>query len=167
MRRLTITIAAALTVAATLTGCTANDDPTASPTPTSKPTATAAATTPTPTATATAVADPKAVQPTAAPTVAPAPEPPAAAPTSPAAAPAVSALAQHIYDECNKGAADAGVTLQLTANPYGFDSNGRYQLLYPFTFNDGHDDPYAIYSCVLTDNTADSTFIGGGMTDSH
>ncbi|PYY32257.1 hypothetical protein [Curtobacterium sp. MCBD17_030] len=165
MRRLTITIAAALTVAATLTGCTANDGPTASPTPTSKPTATAAATTPTPTATAseTAVADPKAVQPT----TAPAPEPPAAAPTSPAAAPAVSAVAQHIYDECNKGAADAGVTLQLTANPHGFDSNGRYELLYPFTFNDGHDDPYAIYNCVLSDNTVNSTFIGGGMTDSH
>ena len=163
MRRLTITIAAALTVAATLTGCAANDGPTASPTPTSKPAATAAATTPTPTATETAVADPKAVQPT----TAPAPEPPAAAPTRPAAAPAVSALAQHIYDECSKGAADAGVTLQLTANPHGFDSNGRYELLYPFTFNDGHDDPYAIYNCVLTDNTVNSTFIGGGMTDSH
>jgi hypothetical protein len=159
--RSTLTIAAACVAVAAFTGCTsASPDGPATSTTTAwpaSPTATPTRVAPTQTApTETAVADPTAVQPPAAPTTAP-----------PAAAPEVSPLAQHIYDECSKGAADAGVTLQLTANPSGYDSDDHYQLVYPFTFNDGHDDPYAVYNCALTDKTVNSTFIGGGMTDSH
>jgi hypothetical protein len=155
MRRLTITIAAALTVAATLTGCAATTGPAAKP-PT-EPTFTADAPTATPTPTETAVADPKAVTPA-----------PTTSPSSPAAAPAPSALAQHIYDECSTGAAEAGVRLTFTEKPSGYPgANGVYQLIYPFTFLDAHTDPYAIYNCALTNDTITSTYVGGGLSDAH
>lgn len=162
MRRLTATAAAtALTVVAALTGCATTTGPTATETTretaTSTPTKTAtqAASTPTPTpsATATAVADPKAVEPYAS----------ASVPST-----SVSALAQHIYDQCSIGAAAAGVRLRLTENPSGYtESDGHYQLVYPFTFLDGHDDPYAIYNCGLTNSTVTSKFISGGISDTH
>ncbi len=148
MRRLTIATVTALTAVAALTGCATSTGTAAPTTPNTHVSKTANAT-PSPSATDTAVADPKAVEPTT------------------SAAPTVSALAQHIYDECSAGAADAGITLTLTETPTGYTSDGKYLLLYPFTFNDGHDDPYAIYNCALTDNTVNSTFIGGGLSDTH
>ena len=88
--------------------------------------------------------------------------------SSPSQGPATSALAQHVYDECSKGAADAGVTLTFTDDPSGYPgSDGTYQLVYPFTFDDGHTDPYAMYNCTLTDDTVGSSYISSGMTDSH
>ena len=169
MRRLIIATTAVLTVAAALTGCTSS-------TPDQVPTATKAASiTPTPKAavTATPTATPKAVA-----TPAPAPAPavteaavtdPTAAepPTTAAPAPTRSALAQHVYDQCNVGAADAGVRLVFTEHPSGYTSDDRYLLIYPFAFLDGHSDPYAMYNCALTDDTVTSTFLGGGLTDSH
>jgi hypothetical protein len=97
---------------------------------------------------------------------------PSSTPSKPSSSPSqgsgTSALAQHIYDECSKGAADAGVTLTFTDNPSGYaGSDGTYQLIYPFTFDDGHTDPYAIYNCTLTDDTVDSSYVSSGMTDSH
>lgn len=73
-----------------------------------------------------------------------------------------------IFDECSTGAAAAGVRLTFTADPTGYTTaDGRYELIYPFTFLDGHDDPYAIYNCTLTDNTVTSKYVGGGLSDSH
>ena len=156
MNRITLAAAAACAVVAALTGCAAAT-PAGPATATTRPVSGTVTptppvdgiTTPTPKPSETAVADPKAVEPTTIP------------------GPTVSALAQHIYDECSKGAADAGVTLKLTENPSGYTSNGKYELIYPFTFNDDHNDPYAIYNCVLTDNTVNSTYVGGGLSDSH
>lgn len=88
--------------------------------------------------------------------------------SSPSQGPATSALAQHVYDECSKGAAAAGVTLTFTDDPSGYTgSDGTYQLVYPFTFDDGHTDPYAMYNCTLTDDTVGSSYVSSGMTDSH
>ncbi|OIH98319.1 hypothetical protein BIU90_00010 [Curtobacterium sp. MCBA15_001] len=80
----------------------------------------------------------------------------------------MSALAQHVYDQCSIGAEAAGVRLTFTEKPSGYtEADGHHQLTYPFTFLDGHDDPYAIYNCGLTDDTVTSTFISGGMSDAH
>lgn len=95
-------------------------------------------------------------------------QPPSTPSSSPSQKPGTSALAQHIYDECSKGAADAGVTLTFTDNPSGYPGSDRtYQLTYPFTFDDGHTDPYAVYNCTLTNDTANSSYVSSGMTDSH
>jgi hypothetical protein len=169
MRRLMIATTAVLTVAAALTGCTSS-------TPDQVRTATkTASTTPAPKAavTSTPTATPKAVE---TPATAPAPavteaavtDPTAAEPpTTAAPAPTRSALAQHVHDQCNVGAADAGVRLVFTEHPSGYTSDDRYLLIYPFAFLDGHSDPYAMYNCALTDDTVTSTFLGGGLTDSH
>ncbi|MBF4606947.1 hypothetical protein [Curtobacterium sp. VKM Ac-1393] len=105
------------------------------------------------------------------PTETTAPSPTATAPSpfpTATATPTVSALAQHIYDECNKGADDAGVVLEFTADPSGYTRDGKYLLVYPIKqFTDGHTDPWAIYNCTLTDGTVGSTFVGGGVTDTH
>ncbi|MGW8431815.1 hypothetical protein ACWGJ9_12030 [Curtobacterium citreum] len=158
MRRLTITAAIALTVAA-LTGCSTTAGPAVSPPATSTVKPTATASTPTPTATETAVADPKVADPSS----------PAAAPSASSDPSSVSALAQHIYNECSLGAAENGITLTFTERELtGYvNEAGHYQLVYPFTFNDGHDDPYAIYNCALTDDTVTSKFLAGGITDTH
>ncbi|PYY60651.1 hypothetical protein DEJ17_05725 [Curtobacterium sp. MCSS17_011] len=146
--RLSVTAVAACIMAAALTGCAASA-PTPSP---SETTATTGDKTPVPSPSPTATD--------------------AATPSAPSSSPSqgseTSALAQHIYDECSKGAADAGVTLTFTDNPSGYTgSDGTYQLIYPFTFDDGHTDPYAVYNCALTDDTVDSSYVGSGMTDSH
>jgi len=95
-------------------------------------------------------------------------QPPSTPSSSPSQESGMSSLAQHIYDECSKGAADAGVTLTFTNDPSGYPgSDGTYQLIYPFTFDDGHTDPYAIYNCTLTDDTVNSSYVCSGMTDSH
>ena len=153
MHRLIFATAAVLTAAAALTGCSAATTPAASPsTPgATKAAANSSAPDPTPSATETAVADPE-----------------AAATSTPAATPSVSALAQHIYDQCNTDAAENGVTLTYTDDPHGYiTADGSYQLIYPFTFNDGHTDPYAIYNCGLTNESITSTYVGGGLGDSH
>ena len=143
--RLSVTAVATCVVVAALTGCAASA-------PTSSPSATSATTgdktpSPSPSATATDAATPS---------------------SSPSQGPATSALAQHVYDECSKGAADAGVTLTFTDDPSGYTGgDGTYQLVYPFTFDDGHTDPYAMYNCTLTDDTVGSSYISSGMTDSH
>lgn len=154
--RFVIAAAAAGTVLAALAGCTASPtEGSGSPSPTQAATTTAAA----PTATATTTSAPA---PTTAPTNAPA-EQPTATPT-----PTRSALAQHIFDECNKGAADAGVVLEFTAEPSGYAAADDYQLVYPIArFVDGHTDEWAIYTCTLTDDTVHSTFVSGGVTDAH
>ncbi|MBT1543391.1 MULTISPECIES: hypothetical protein [Curtobacterium] len=151
--RVSLTAVAACVVVAALSGCAAS-------TPTPAPSATTAMTgdktplpSPSPTATDAATTDNQT---------------PSTPPTSPSKAPGTSALAQHIYDECSKGAADAGVTLTFTDDPSGYPgSDGTYQLVYPFTFDDGHTDPYAVYNCTLTDDTVDSSYVSSGMTDSH
>ncbi|KQR31364.1 MULTISPECIES: hypothetical protein [Curtobacterium] len=151
--RFSLTAVAACVVVAALSGCAAS-------TPTPAPSATTAMTgdktplpSPSPTATDAATTDNQT---------------PSTPPTSPSKAPGTSALAQHIYDECSKGAADAGVTLTFTDDPSGYPgSDGTYQLVYPFTFDDGHTDPYAVYNCTLTDDTVDSSYVSSGMTDSH
>ncbi|KIQ10491.1 MULTISPECIES: hypothetical protein [Curtobacterium] len=151
--RVSLTAVAACVVVAALSGCAAS-------TPTPAPSATTAMTgdktplpSPSPTATDAATTDDQT---------------PSTPPTSPSKAPGTSALAQHIYDECSKGAADAGVTLTFTDDPSGYPgSDGTYQLVYPFTFDDGHTDPYAVYNCTLTDDTVDSSYVSSGMTDSH
>ena len=151
--RVSLTAVAACVVVAALSGCAAS-------TPTPAPSATTAMTgdktplpSPSPTATDAATTDDQT---------------PSTPPTSPSKAPGTSALAQHIYDECSKGAADAGVTLTFTNDPSGYPgSDGTYQLIYPFTFDDGHTDPYAVYNCTLTDDTVDSSYVSSGMTDSH
>lgn len=151
--RVSLTAVAACVVVAALSGCAAS-------TPTPAPYATTAMTgdktplpSPSPTATDAATTDNQT---------------PSTPPTSPSKAPGTSALAQHIYDECSKGAADAGVTLTFTDDPSGYPgSDGTYQLVYPFTFDDGHTDPYAVYNCTLTDDTVDSSYVSSGMTDSH
>lgn len=151
--RVSLTAVAACVVVAALSGCAAS-------TPTPAPSATTAMTgdktplpSPSPTATDAATTDNQT---------------PSTPPTSPSKAPGTSALAQHIYDECSKGAADAGVTLTFTNDPSGYPgSDGTYQLVYPFTFDDGHTDPYAVYNCTLTDDTVDSSYVSSGMTDSH
>ena len=148
--RVSLTAVAACVVVAALSGCAAS-------TPTPAPSATTAMTgdktplpSPSPTATDAATTDDQTPS------------------TSPSKAPGTSALAQHIYDECSKGAADAGVTLTFTDDPSGYPgSDGTYQLVYPFTFDDGHTDPYAVYNCTLTDDTVDSSYVSSGMTDSH
>jgi len=142
--RLSVTAVAACVMVAALTGCAASA-------PTPSPSATSATTgdeTPAPSPSATATD--------------------AVTPSSPSQGPATSALAQHVYDECSKGAADAGVTLTFTDDPSGYTgSDGTYQLVYPFTFDDGHNDPYAMYNCTLTDDTVGSSYISSGMTDTH
>ncbi|MCE0457890.1 hypothetical protein [Curtobacterium flaccumfaciens] len=143
--RLSVTAVAACVLVAALTGCAASA-PTPSPSATS---ATAGDETPalSPSATATDAVTPS---------------------SSPSQGAAASALAQHVYDECSKGAADAGVTLTFTDDPSGYTgSDGTYQLVYPFTFDDGHTDPYAMYNCTLTDDTVGSSYVSSGMTDSH
>jgi len=143
--RLSVTAVAACVLVAALTGCAASA-PTPSPSATS---ATAGDETPAPSPSATAT---DAVTPS----------------SSPSQGAAASALAQHVYDECSKGAADAGVTLTFTDDPSGYTgSDGTYQLVYPFTFDDGHTDPYAMYNCTLTDDTVGSSYVSSGMTDSH
>lgn len=146
--RVSLTAVAACVVVAALSGCAAS-------TPTPAPSATTAMTgdkTPLPSPTATDAATTDNQTPS----------------TSPSKEPGTSALAQHIYDECSKGAADAGVTLTFTDDPSGYPgSDGTYQLVYPFTFDDGHTDPYAVYNCTLTDDTVDSSYVSSGMTDSH
>jgi len=143
--RLSVTAVAACVLVAALTGCAASA-PTPSPSATS---ATAGDETPAPSPSATAT---DAVTPS----------------SSPSQGAAASALAQHVYDECSKGAADAGVTLTFTDDPSGYTgSDGTYQLVYPFTFDDGHTDPYAMYNCTLTDDTGGSSYVSSGMTDSH
>ncbi|RPE83353.1 hypothetical protein EDF28_1895 [Curtobacterium sp. PhB137] len=146
-----VAAAAAAALVAVLTGCAAASQagPAAS---TPDPVGTSTSTSPTPTETTTP-------SPTA---IATAPSPTASA------TPTVSALAQHIHDECNKGADDAGVVLEFTAEPSGYTSDGKYLLVYPIKqFTDGHTDPWAIYNCTLTDDTVGSTFVGGGVTDTH
>ncbi|MBT1676684.1 hypothetical protein [Curtobacterium aurantiacum] len=152
--RFVIAAAAAGTVLAALAGCTASPaEGSGSPSPTQAATTTAAAPTTAPTTTS-------APAPTTAPTTAPT-EQPTATPTR-------SALAQHIFDECNKGAADAGVVLEFTAEPSGYAAADDYQLVYPIArFVDGHTDEWAIYTCTLTDDTVHSTFVRGGVTDTH
>ncbi len=144
--RLSVTAVVTCVMVAALTGCAAS-----APTPSSS--ATSASTgdkTPSPSPTATDAATPSTPS------------------SSPSQGPATSALAQHVYDECSKGAADAGVTLTFTDDPSGYTgSDGTYQLVYPFTFDDGHTDPYAVYNCTLTDDTVDSSYVSSGMTDSH
>lgn len=143
--RLSVTAVAACVLVAALTGCAASA-PTPSPSATS---ATAGDETPAPSPSATAT---DAVTPS----------------SSSSQGAAASALAQHVYDECSKGAADAGVTLTFTDDPSGYTgSDGTYQLVYPFTFDDGHTDPYAMYNCTLTDDTVGSSYVSSGMTDSH
>ncbi|WP_216852513.1 hypothetical protein [Curtobacterium sp. VKM Ac-2852] len=143
--RLSVTAVAACVLVAALTGCAASA-------PTPSPSATSATTgdgtpAPSPSATATDAVTPS---------------------SSPSQGAAASALAQHVYDECSKGAADAGVTLTFTDDPSGYTgSDGTYQLVYPFTFDDGHTDPYAMYNCTLTDDTVGSSYVSSGMTDSH
>ena len=143
--RLSVTAVVTCVMVAALTGCAASA-PTSSPSATS---ATAGDETPalSPSATATDAVTPS---------------------SSPSQGAAASALAQHVYDECSKGAADAGVTLTFTDDPSGYTgSDGTYQLVYPFTFDDGHTDPYAMYNCTLTDDTVGSSYVSSGMTDSH
>ncbi|MCS5492422.1 hypothetical protein [Curtobacterium flaccumfaciens] len=144
--RLSVTAVATCVMVAALTGCAAS-----APTPSAS--ATSASTgdeTPSPSPTATDAATPSTPS------------------SSPSQGPATSALAQHVYDECSKGAADAGVTLTFTDDPSGYTgSDGTYQLVYPFTFDDGHTDPYAMYNCTLTDDTVGSSYVSSGMTDSH
>lgn len=145
--------AAAAALVATLTGCAA-----ASPAgpATSTPNRVESSTSTIPTPTGTTAPSPTATAPS-----------PSATPTA-TATPTVSALAQHIYDKCNKGADDAGVVLEFTAEPSGYTSDGKYLLVYPIKqFTDGHTDPWAIYNCTLTDATVGSTFVGGGVTDTH
>lgn len=149
--RLGVTALAACVTVAALTGC-ATSAPTPSPSAT---TATAGDETPVPSTSPTA-------------TDAPTPETPSTPSSSPSQGSGTPALAQHIHDECSKGAADAGVTPTFTEDPSGYTgSDGTYQLIYPFTFDDGHTDPYAIYNCTLTDDTVDSSYVSSGMTDSH
>ncbi|MCS6555288.1 hypothetical protein [Curtobacterium flaccumfaciens] len=143
--RLSVTAVASCVMIAALTGCAAS------------------APTPSPSAT-TAMTGDKTPVPSQSPTATPENRPP----STPSQEPGTSALAQHIYDECSKGAADAGVTLTFTDNPSGYPgSDGTYQLIYPFTFDDGHTDPYAVYNCTLTDDTVNSSYVSSGMTDSH
>ncbi|WP_420369949.1 hypothetical protein [Curtobacterium sp. L1-20] len=99
-------------------------------------------------------------------TATPTPTPSAAPPSTPT--PTADALARHVHDLCSTGAAEAGITLTFTAHPDGYTgSDGRYHLVYPFTFDDGHEDPYAVWNCTLSDDGVDSTFVGSGITDSH
>ncbi|MBB1198449.1 hypothetical protein [Curtobacterium flaccumfaciens] len=151
--RVSATALAACVMIAALTGCAASA-------PTPSPSATTAMTgdkTPAPSQ-----------SPTATDAATPENQPPSTPSSSPSQAPGTSALAQHIYDECSKGAADAGVTLTFTNDPSGYPgSDGTYQLIYPFTFDDGHTDPYAVYNCTLTDDTVNSSYVSSGMTDSH
>ena len=146
--RVSVTALAACVMVAVLSGCAAS---TATPSP-SATSATTGDETP-------------AASPSATATDAVTPSTPS---SSPSQGPATSALAQHVYDECSKGAADAGVTLTFTNDPSGYPgSDGTYQLVYPFTFDDGHTDPYAMYNCTLTDDTVGSSYVSSGMTDSH
>ncbi|MBT1680053.1 hypothetical protein [Curtobacterium aurantiacum] len=157
--RFVIAAAAAGTVVAALAGCTASPaEGSGSPSPTQAATTTTAAPTTAPTTTS-----------APAPTTAPAaPAAPTAPTERPTATPTRSALAQHIFDECNKGAADAGVVLEFTAEPSGYAAADDYQLVYPIArFVDGHTDEWAIYTCTLTDDTVHSTFVRGGVTDTH
>ncbi|MFJ4074097.1 hypothetical protein [Curtobacterium sp. NPDC089991] len=148
-----VAAAAATALVAVLTGCAAASQ--AGPA-TSTPDRVGASTSTSPTPTETTAPSPTATAPS------PSPSPTASA------TPTVSALAQHIYDECNKGADDAGVVLEFTAEPSGYSSDGKYLLVYPIKqFTDGHTDPWAIYNCTLTDATVGSTFVGGGVSDTH
>jgi hypothetical protein len=102
--------------------------------------------------------------------VAPAPTPSTAADVTQTPTPAASApsLAQHVFDACSTEAAENGVTLTFTPDPPGYtSSDGSYQLIYSFTFDDGHTDPYAIYNCTLTDDTTTSSYVKGGLGDAH
>jgi hypothetical protein len=91
--------------------------------------------------------------------------PPTQTPTPVTSAPS---LAQHVFDACSTEAAENGVTLTFTPDPSGStSSDGSYQLIYPFTFDDGHTDPYAIYNCKLTDDTITSSYVKGGLGDAH
>jgi hypothetical protein len=153
--RLRLSAVAACALIGTLTGCTAgtsvvtpSDPPSSIAATTSAPPASPSAS-PSPTATRTAAAD---ATPTAAPD----------------AAPSGPSLAQHVFDECSTGAAENGVTLTFTEDLNGYTgADGDYHLVYPFTFDDGHSDPYAVYNCALTDDTVHSSYLGGGLTDSH
>ncbi|WIE78146.1 MULTISPECIES: hypothetical protein [unclassified Curtobacterium] len=151
--RVSVTALAACVMVAALSGCAAS---TATPPP-SATTAMTGDKTPVPSQ-----------SPTATDAATPVNQPPSTPSSSPSQDPGTSALAQHIYDECSKGAADAGVTLTFTNDPSGYPgSDGTYQLIYPFTFDDGHTDPYAVYNCTLTDDTVNSSYVSSGMTDSH
>ncbi|MDM7886504.1 hypothetical protein QUG92_15445 [Curtobacterium sp. RHCKG23] len=154
-RRTTTAFFAVCAAALALTGCAteatatsaasppANTSSPSSPTHNSSPSASAPRSTATATATATA-------------------------PTAEGTDETGSALAQHIHDACSTGADESGVTLTFTADPTGYTTaDGRYELVYPFTFDDGHTDPYAIWNCVLSDDTVTSTFLGAGLGDTH
>lgn len=92
----------------------------------------------------------------------------APAPGTSAGQPAGSALAQHVFDECSRGAPEAGVRLSFTEHPTGYrDDDGRYQVIYPFTFLDGHEDPWAVYNCTLTDDSVTSEYVASGLSDAH
>lgn len=151
--RVSVTALAAFVMVAALSGCAASTA------------------TPSPSATTAMTGDKTPVSsqsPTATGAATPVNQPPSTPSSSPSQEPGTSALAQHIYDECSKGAADAGVTLTFTDNPSGYPaSDGTYQLIYPFTFDDGHTDLYAVYNCTLTDDTVNSSYVSSGMTDSH
>lgn len=149
--RLAGTVLTVLTVAAALTACS-SADPTPAPSASATEATDVTTSTPAPTPSDTATTVPETPTPT-----------PTSTPTA-----SGSALAQHIYEQCSTGAADAGVRLTFTEDPSGYTAaNGHYQLIYPFEFLDGHDDPYAIYNCSLTDDTLQSTWVGGGIGDSR
>lgn len=160
--RIVRTAAAVSVLVVALVGCASESTarPQASGTPSSSSTATTTpadagtvtpsttpSTTTEPTRTGTGTAEPTAV---------------ATQPASPA-----SALAQHVFDTCRQGAEDAGVTLQYTDDPQGSSSPSGWSVVYPFRFDDGHDDPYAIFTCTLTDDTVHSTYVGSGLGDTH
>lgn len=146
--RLGLTVLTAATLVGALAGCaTGAAVPTSS---TSARTVTTAPPVPTPT-------------PSTSPTTPAATPTPTAGPTSGA-----SALAQHVFEACSTGAAENGISLTFTADPSGMPGpDGDYQLVYPFTFVDGHTDPYAIYTCTLTDDTVTSSYVRGGLSDTH
>lgn len=151
-RRATTAFFAVCAAALALTGCAIDATATSAASPTSStsgPTRTSSPSASAPRSTATATAT-------------------ATAPTAAGTDETGSALAQHIHDACSTGADESGVTLTFTADPTGYSTpDGRYELVYPFTFDDGHTDPYAIWNCVLSDDTVTSTFLGAGLGDTH
>ncbi len=151
--RLGTTVLTAAVLIGALAGCATGAAVSAPTASRDTATTTSVAPTPTPSPSAATVAD---VPPTPTPT--PTPTPVTSAPS----------LAQHVFDACSTEAAENGVTLTFTPDPSGStSSDGSYQLIYPFTFDDGHTDPYAIYNCTLTDDTITSSYVKGGLGDAH
>lgn len=161
LRTTVLTAAAACAALLALAGCAqdtprATDTTPASPTHRSTPTAASVRSTPTPTATATAT-----------PTVPLSSPTPTTAPTA-VAAPPTPSLAEHVRDVCSVEAARDGVTLVPSDTVSGRTTqDGRYEVVLPFTFDDGHQDPYAVYVCTVTDDTLASTLVGAGPIDTH